>query len=506
LETERGLPVAKITMGAFVLLIIVGGYFVYTNVPGMHPSDSGGTTVTFTSGTKTRTVTYHSTSSSDSSSITAQLNSTSMVNSTSTSSAAITSNSTSSTTATTTNTTTTQTIDDLCDSSSCAPLLGGWLHTEPHNTNIYNSKNEVVQLVGVNAVGLELGTGTDTPDSCENGYALGSLNFTTSEFNNIAYWGFNVVRLPISWENLEPTAPTVAANGTWVHSWNKAYLDEIDYVVGQFGDRGISVILDMSQGDVSPAFQQVPASSILGFECEGWGNPTWLYPAASGTSTAQDVADAMCSFFMDQSMVGYKVPLPIQGLESVEQMLALRYLHDNTVVGLDIFDQPYFESGTPCGSAGVAANLLTKFDSDMAGTISATNPHMLIIFEDALSPLTRGVPILGSSPSAPNVVYSLQVYSATWADAQGIVSAAIENSRNWGVPIYVSEFDAFGAGSTAPGATVDPNWQLDTQSMLSTFDLNGMSWTYYSYYSLSPLQPSPVAGSVILSVLQEGMT
>jgi hypothetical protein len=209
---------------------------------------------------------------------------------------------------------------------------------------------------------------------------------------------------------------------------------------------------------------------------------------------------------MDQSMGGYNAPLPIQGLESAEQMLALRYLHDTTVVGMDIFDQPYFEAGTPCGSTGIAANLLSRFDSEMAQSISTANPHLLIIFQDALSPLTRDVPILGSSPAVPNVVYSVQVYSATWADAQGIVSTAIENSRNWGVPIYVSGFDAFGAGSTAPGVTVDPNWQLDTQSMLSTFGLNGMSWTYYSYYSLSPLQPSPVPGSVILSVLQEGMT
>jgi hypothetical protein len=73
------------------------------------------------------------------------------------------------------------------------------------------------------------------------------------------------------------------------------------------------------------------------------------------------------------------------------------------------------------------------------------------------------------------------------------------------VPLYLGEFNAFEAGNNAIYATVDPNWQVDTQSMLEYCKTNGISWSYWSYTSLGTKVPTPVPKALILSMLQGGI-
>lgn len=104
---------------------------------------------------------------------------------------------------------------ESCTSPPCARLVSGWLHTNHADTNIYDGSGHVVRLVGVNVMGLEYGVGTNSPDTCRFGWGGEDAGgYSISEFDNIASWGFNSVRLPVSWENLEPTAPVLATNGT----------------------------------------------------------------------------------------------------------------------------------------------------------------------------------------------------------------------------------------------------------------------------------------------------
>src|SRR5208337_4022187 len=180
------------------------------------------------------------------------------------------------------------------------------------------------------------------------------------------------------WENLEPTAPTLAANGTWLHNWNAAYLNEIDYFVNQFGQRHIVVILDFHQLDMSPAYQHVPGGVHVSF-CEGWGEPTWLYPGITSPTTGADVGTVICNFFNDKSTVGVSVPAPIEGMEAAEQMLVSRYNNNPTVVGLDLFNEPWFPRS--CASASTADELLMNYDAEVSKVVSTANPHMLVIFE-----------------------------------------------------------------------------------------------------------------------------
>ena len=395
---------------------------------------------------------------------------------------------------------------NFCNASPCATLVSGWLHTNPGETNIYDGSGNIVRLVGLNAMGLEYGTGTSNADQCRFGWGGEDAGgFSTSEFDNIASWGFNFVRLPVSWENLEPTAPTQASDGAWVHNWNAAYLSELDYFVNQFRQRHIAVILDFHQLDISPAFQQAPGG-VHGIFCEGWGEPTWLYPGITSPTTRMDLATAICNFFTDKSMVGDSAPTPIEGLTAAEQMLASRYSGNPTVIGMDMFNEPWFPRS--CGPSTTPDGLLMNFDTQLSEAISAANPYLLVVFEEPpknLMPSQVTLPVLTAPPPVPNAVYEVHIYTSDWATAQPLLQAYLNNAKKWGVPLYLGEFNAFYAGDKGIYATVDPNWQMDTEIMLDFCRSNGISWSFWSYTSLGTNVPTPEPKTEILATLRAGI-
>ncbi len=388
----------------------------------------------------------------------------------------------------------------LCISSPCAQMITGWLHTNPGSGNVYDSNGNVVRLQGVNVDGLDFGTGVSSlsPDSCGRGWKIAPTSVA-----NVASWGFNFVRIPISWENLEPAPPTLAANGTWVHHWNTAFLDELDLVVSQFGATHIAVIFDFAQVDVSSAFQQAP-EKVQGGECEGWGNPTWLYPGITTPTNDGELATAMCNFFNDRSEVGGNAPLPIEAMETAEGMLVSRYVNSATVVGIDMFNEPWFNSS--CGSVNSEGALLTSFYTKMGQVIAQNNPHLLLVFEDTTPGLMHNAPIINTPPSVANAVYEFHIYTSTWATAQPYVQAFLSNAQRWGVPIWLGEFDAFEAGCTGVNCNLDSNWQADTQTMLAFCNSEGINWAYFSYYSLGTNLRTPIPHSEILTTLRGEIT
>jgi len=375
-------------------------------------------------------------------------------------------------------------------------MITGWLHTEPGSTRVFDASGNVVPLVGVDVDGLDFGTGNSasSPDSCGKGWSIPPTSFT-----NVAAWGFNSVRIPISWENMEPNPPTLAANGTWVHHWNTAYLDELDYVVRSFSSVHIAVMFDFAQVDVSGAFQQAPEKT-QGGECEGWGNPMWLYPSITTPTTGQELASAMCSFFQDQSMVGNNVPKPIEAMEAAERTLAARYSGNSTVIGIDMFNEPWFDSS--CGSVPYEGSLLTSFYTGMGNNISSANPHLILIYEDSTPGLMANSPIISTAPSLEDSMYEFHIYTSDWATAQPYVKAFLDSARKQGVPVWMGEFDAFEAGCTGVNCKLDQNWQADTQALLNYSNSNGINWAYFSYYSLGTGIQTPVPHSEILSVLR----
>ena len=384
----------------------------------------------------------------------------------------------------------------LCTSAPCAPMITGWVHTAAGSTDVYDSSGRPVPLVGVNVDGLDFGTGNPStaPDPCGKGWGIAPTSYA-----NVADWGFNFVRIPITWENIEPTAPTQAANGTWIHHWNTAFLKELDYVTAQFGKNHVAVIYDFAQVDVSAAFQDAPEKT-QGGECEGWGNPTWLYPSVTTPTTSQELASATCSFFNDESLVGTRAPPPIEAMEAAESMLASRYASNSTVIGIDMFNEPWTNSS--CGSAAAFGNLLTGFYTKMGDAIASANPHLLLVFEEPPPGLMPSSPVISVPPKVANSMYSFHIYTSDWGTAEPYVQAYLRNAESWGVPVWMGEFDAFEAGCTGVNCRLDPSWQADTEALLSYSNSHGINWAYFSYYSLGTPLRTPVPHSEILTVLR----
>ena len=390
------------------------------------------------------------------------------------------------------------TPNPLCASSPCAPEITGWLHTAAGSTKVYDANGSVVPLLGINVDGLDFGTGNPaaTPDSCGKGYSVPSTSFADA-----ASWGFNFVRVPITWENLEPTAPTLASNGTWIHHWNGPFLAELDTVAERFAQRRIAVMWDFAQVDLSAAFQQAP-EKVQGGECEGWGVPTWLFPGTTSPSTSSEIAQAMCDFFNDRSQVGNGAPAPLEGLRAVETMLAARYSLNSSVIGIDMFNEPWFDSS--CGPTASDGALLTSFYTDMGHAIEAANPHLLVAFEEPPSGLMSQSPILSSPPSVANAIYSYHIYTGSWSAAQPYMQKYTQNAGAWGVPSWMGEFNDFEAGCTGPSCSsfFDANWQADSDALLAYCASNGINWSFFSYYSLGTSVATPVPRQQILDQLR----
>ena len=388
-----------------------------------------------------------------------------------------------------------------CSAQPCAPEIAGWVHTEPGSTEVYGSSGVAVPLLGVDVDGMDFGTGnpSTTPDSCGKGWSVPSGSFT-----DVASWGFNSIRVPISWSNLEPTAPTLAANGTWIHHWNQPYIDELDTIESEFGQAHIPLIWDFAQVDVSPAFQDAP-EKVQGGECEGWGNPTWLYPGITSPTNTTELADALCNFFNDKSMVGSSAPPPIEAMEAAETMLASRYSADPEVIGMDMFNEPWF--GSTCGTVKAEGDLLTSFYTKMGQAIEAVNPNLLLVFEEPPSGLMPQTPIMTSPPSVPNAMYSFHIYTANWTSAEPYMEAYVANADKWGVPTWMGEFNDFEAGCTGPNCNslVDPNWEADSNTFLAYCAANDVNWAFFSYYSLGTTVATPIPKADIIAQLRSNL-
>ena len=84
---------------------------------------------------------------------------------------------------------------------------------------------------------------------------------------------------------------------------------------------------------------------------------------------------------------------------------------------------------------------------------------------------------LSRPPPFANVVYSFHLYPDDWdPHGKALLTGQWERARDWAVPLYVGETDAFGYGSPH---LRDSNWAADTAAMLAFCRQNGISWNIF---------------------------
>ena len=299
------------------------------------------------------------------------------------------------------------------------------------------------------------------------------------EFDNLKSFGFNYVRLLISWANLEPLAPN-DSNGIIIHHWNYAYLDSLDMMITQFSNRGIGVLISMHQWTWSPYFTDSTGS-------HGLGMPVWLYNKQPGIT--QTIA--LNQFFVKDTLIlpNYSIQ---HGYIDAWKEIVERYKNNPTVFGVDLFNEPPDQINFS----------LRKFYDTVGTEIQFTNPKLILIFQDGVNGKFK----LTGPPDLQNSIYSFHMYPKAWLlpgtnqpSAKEQVVSHLDSAKAWNVPMLIGEFGQFGFADSL-------GWQADMETMLSFCRQNKISWAFYAYQHWKhPIINNGQVNDTLVSVLNFGM-
>lgn len=353
--------------------------------------------------------------------------------------------------------------------------IRGYVRTS--GTELVDESGARVVLQGANDGRLSAGAGNQPIGPCRQVWQP----IPQSEMDNFADWGFNSVRLGISWANLEPEPPTVEGGETR-HVYNREYLEAVDAAVEGFGRRGVKVILDMHAFGWSPALTRAGG-------CLGEGMPVWLYlqdEDGDGTDDVPAEVTPKCDFFADRPEQGVPVT-PWDGFEAVWRMLVERYRDDDAVIAADLVNEPELQLDA-CPDVD-----LDDFYARMGPAINEANPELLVTFAkrgDDRSP----------PPSGSNWIYTKHHYLRDWIP--GVFEGELAKAREWDVPLWLGEFSHVRAG-------------LDRLDLLASkirfLRSRGISWSYFEYDRQTQGRLADFDGTQtapqreIVAVLQEGL-
>jgi aryl-phospho-beta-D-glucosidase BglC (GH1 family) len=325
-----------------------------------------------------------------------------------------------------------------------APKIDGWISASA--SGIRDDSGKAVRLLGVGYARLNQCV-ADAPSAVD--------------VRAVQQAGFNSVRLSISWAATEPRPPTRGPSGTWVHHWDRAYVKLVDQAVSRLGAAGIAVIFDMHQVGMS--------STLGGNPCDTVGLPGWLF---AGQPSRQD---AVCDFFSNTAAPAASIR-PYEALSAVWKYYAERYADNSTVVGADLYNEPYVVDACP----DMLVRQLPGFYLAVGSSVRRTNARIALIMEDvAYQGYQKAGLQLRELPALPNVIYSWHFYPNSWAEGRAELEAHVAHARALGVPLWLGEFGAFGATSNAQPQPTNSDWQVDLAAMMVYCRDNDIGWSLW---------------------------
>ncbi|ANJ28089.1 glycoside hydrolase family 5 protein [Agromyces aureus] len=240
---------------------------------------------------------------------------------------------------------------------------------------------------------------------------------TEADFADMATYGFNVVRLNLSWSALEPERGELDAE----------YLATVKEAVGWAKAHGIRTVLDMHQDGWSNA------PTAEGAECRPGTDPMWGYDGAPEWATHFDGAPR-CSFTgRDISPAGdrafehfyFDTDGVQRALVRTWGELAGEFRDEPAVAGFDLLNEPGFGETAP-----VTTSLkLGEFSDAAIDAIREAGAPQIVFVEPSILWSGLGIdsgPSLGFTDD-PNVVFSPHLYAES-----------ITMDRSLGIPTIVS--------------------------------------------------------------------
>src|SRR5512135_121858 len=181
---------------------------------------------------------------------------------------------------------------------------------------IRDRQGRVVLLRGADYSGLEFGN------------FIGQVNGPReSNFAQMATWGFNVIRLPIAWNYIEPRP----------NQFTDRYLiEQVDAVIDFAARHGILVVPEMHQFQWSACFTN------------GNGAPAWVCDGHNYSDDSNGYQRAACDFF--QGALAPDGRTLVDHFVDAWRLVARHYAGDTRVAGFDFFNEPIGYACYPLGA------------------------------------------------------------------------------------------------------------------------------------------------------------
>lgn len=366
---------------------------------------------------------------------------------------------------------------------------------------VTDASGRVLLLRGADVSGDEY-TPTDRP-----------LPYGPSDFAAVRATGATVVRIPISWANVEP-APG---------HFDKAAIQRVVDIVGWAGAAGLEVVLDMHQWEWSPCFG-------------GNGMPAWATdpcPDVSGTLTATPLSSVPGAGLVsgEGAVTTETAPAETAFWESsaLQEQFARAWEavaeavgHPAYLLGFDILNEPPNGLVPPAVFESV---VLPRFYRQVGSALRAVDPGALLFVEPALvhsavtAASTLPVPV-----GLPRVVYAPHEYGTSLNDAAGDVAdvagpdqfapdlaVTVAQAQEMGAALWIGEW-----GAVNPASSLSYDSAAYVPDMVAAMDRAMVGSAYWSYTStaaqgwwpaadLTRMTPYAVAG-VPLSLSTGGHT
>jgi Cellulase (glycosyl hydrolase family 5) len=306
--------------------------------------------------------------------------------------------------------------------------------------------------------------------------------------------GANLVRIHVSWADLQPSAPIAADPG-----WNTALIASIQKQVAWYRSHSIDVLIDLHQFDWSSYFTS-----------RGNGIPAWFYTQIHGGEyppTGRGEAEAITAFYAD--------PDAIRLYSQLAGKVAASFDADPNVVGYEVLNEPP-APGTQAGAQSVlgfearicrafaAADplrtvfVMTRTGADL-GLLDASFKafaslrHVALDYHAYFSGRRgTGVSFDGEAWTPSWTVTHMQVthsYRGSEARQRAVLLTPILKANDLRIPLLVGEW------GDLRGTTNGSTYQAQ---MLAIFDHYGLSWARWALSShdtfgiLNPAsQPTP---------------
>lgn len=319
-----------------------------------------------------------------------------------------------------------------------------WLHTD--GKWIKDDQGNIVFLHGTNFEGYEYGNYSRNPQF---------FNHTEWDYKKIADMGFNVVRLPIAWQYIEPVEG----------QYDEGYFTQfVDKDIGFAKKYGLYIILDFHQYGWSPWFLRS-------------GIPSWM--VSSYPVTIEGLKQAIKDFWLGKGPNGTEAtqtnPSMKDRMIKVWEYLAQRYKDESTIAGYDLFNEPY--------DLDVPTDYVYDFYEVLIDNISTVDNNHIFIYEGA----TNSTYSYGRLLNKDNIIFSHHLYltqsgySGDITQLEGYLLGKLDYPesnpmKNWNIPIYVGEF-----GSIGPDGNNFPNGSQFMHDLPLLFNKYNFHWTVWSY-------------------------